>query len=148
MKKQVLSIIMLLALLFLIAGNAQAFSLAAPKTTALVYVTLSSHDDMNDLASTGLPIYTLLDGAVLVSRRKRDRGGVVECSPASASRWLTHTYKLVLTTWLRSNRIISALSFLLTDRYCSTLAIAYSCGWIRRRLTLLLRQVPNYVPSP
>jgi hypothetical protein len=56
---------MLLALLVLIAGNAQAFSQPALKTTALVYVMLSSRDDMNNFASTGLPMYTLLEGAVL-----------------------------------------------------------------------------------
>jgi PKD repeat protein len=72
MKNRILSTILLLVLLVSLTGNAQAISPAMPDRTALVYVTVGSPDDLSGFASTGLPMYTQLDGALLTGA---DRAG-------------------------------------------------------------------------
>ncbi len=70
MKSRSFSVVLLLVLLGTTTGNAQAISPHSPDQTALVYVYLSSSNDMNSFASTQLPMYAILDGGLLTGTRR------------------------------------------------------------------------------
>ena len=65
MKNRVFTILLLLVFLVTLTGNAQATSPASTDKPSLVYVDISAPGDLNRFASTQLPMYTMLDGALL-----------------------------------------------------------------------------------
>ncbi len=65
MKKRIITVILLLVLMVTLTSNVQATFTSSPDQKALVYVNLGSPDDSSQFASTGLPMYALVDGGLL-----------------------------------------------------------------------------------
>ena len=65
MKNRIISVLLLLVLLFILTGSAQATPPISAEQPALVYVDLSAPDDLNRFASTQLSMYTMLEGGLL-----------------------------------------------------------------------------------
>jgi hypothetical protein len=65
MKIRFITVILLLVLLVILTGSAQATSPTSTHQPALVYVDLSAPDDVSRFTSTKLPIYTLLNVGLL-----------------------------------------------------------------------------------
>jgi hypothetical protein len=61
MKNRFITVMLLLVFLVTLTVNAQATSPASTDKPALVYVDLSSPDDLTRFALTQLPIYAMLD---------------------------------------------------------------------------------------
>jgi hypothetical protein len=65
MKNRFITAVLLVVLLTTLTGNAQASPNPVKNQVALIYVHLGSTDDITRFASTGLPMYVLVEGALL-----------------------------------------------------------------------------------
>lgn len=65
MKNRFITMLLLLVLMVILTGNAQATPSTSTDQSSLVYVEIHTQDDLTRFASTRLPMYAMLDGGLL-----------------------------------------------------------------------------------
>jgi len=78
MKNRIFTALLLLVLMVTMTSNVQATSISLPNSLTLVYVNLSSSDDLSRFASTQLPMFAMLDEGLLTSANQAGQQGLIE----------------------------------------------------------------------